>query len=121
VPVSKKRKKKRANKPSGPPQSKTAIATKKRKITKRQILIYVFSALIILSFALSFIVGSGGGSSGPAVEGGGHSGVPNVSGDGGDVLFTPVPGEDSQVEDDAELEDDAEPQNNTSSESDTEN
>jgi hypothetical protein len=114
VPVSKKRKKKRENKPSGPPQSKSAIAAKKRKITKRQIFIYVFSALIILSFALSFIVGSGGGSSGTAVEGGGHSGVPNVSGDGGDVLFTPVPGEDSQVEDDAE------PQNNTSPESDTE-
>ena len=61
MPVSKKRKKKRVKKPSGPPLSKAAVASKKRKLTKRQIFIYVFSALIILSFALSFIVGSGGG------------------------------------------------------------
>ncbi len=59
MPVSKKRRKKRSYKPSGPPISKAELAAKQRKLTKRQILIYVFSALIILSFALSFVVGYG--------------------------------------------------------------
>ena len=111
MPVSKKRKKKREKKPAGPPPSKTVIAAKKRKLTKRQILIYVFSALIILSFALSFVVGSGGGTSSHS----GQSGAPDVSDTSGEILFTPVPDEDSQADEGVE------PGQNMSSESDTEN
>ena len=86
MPLSKKRKKKRSNKPSGPPLSKAEIAARKRKLTKRQIFIYVFSALIILSFALSFVVGYGGGATqdGVQTDPGGESGI----------LLTPVPAED---------------------------
>ena len=90
MPVSKKRKKKRAKSPAGPPLSKKEIAARKRKLTKRQILIYVFSALIILSFALSFVVGFGGG----------HTGGVDASSDSGNILNVPVSGqEDTTVED----------------------
>jgi cytoskeletal protein RodZ len=57
VPVSKKRVKKRS-KPSGPTPAKNTLTPKKRKFTRQQILIYVFSALVILSLAISFVVGS---------------------------------------------------------------
>jgi len=63
VPESKKRKKKRT-KTAGPPPSKQELTSKKKKLTRQQILIYVFSALIIASLAISFIVsGLGGGRS----------------------------------------------------------
>ena len=68
VPVSKKRKKKTRIKPSRPPISKSAVAGKKKKLTKQQILIYVFSALIILSLAISFIVSGTGGSRAPSTQ-----------------------------------------------------
>lgn len=57
MPVSKKRKKK-GTKPVSPPPSKVEGAGKKRKLSRQQILIYIFSALIILSLAVSFIIGS---------------------------------------------------------------
>ena len=57
MPVSKKRKKK-GTKPSGPPPSKAEVSGKKRKLSRQQILIYIFSALIIISLAASFIIGS---------------------------------------------------------------
>ena len=107
MPVSKKRKKKRDNKPSGPPLSKNALVTKKRKISKRQIFIYVFSALIILSFALSFVVKSGGGRSSVA---------PTVSGQSGEILSTPVPGNN-----DTRAESTTESQGDTSTGSDSQN
>jgi hypothetical protein len=106
VPVSKKRKKKNERKPLGPPISKTGITSRKKKFTKQQILIYVFSALIILSFVLSFLVGYGGRRSGTG------SGADTSSGSNG-ILFTPVPGSDNSEASDATRPSD----NNTSPES----
>ena len=63
MPVSKKRKKKRT-KPTGPPPPKHAKPAKK-KLTRQQILIYIFSALIIMSLAIGFIVGGRGRRSSP--------------------------------------------------------
>jgi hypothetical protein len=34
------------------------LGVKKKKLTRQQILIYVFSALVILSLAISFIIGN---------------------------------------------------------------
>lgn len=67
MPVSKKRKKK-VIKPVGPPTSKVEVAGKKRKLSRQQILIYIFSALIILSLAISFIISSSP-TSAPAPQG----------------------------------------------------
>lgn len=55
MPVSKKRKKKRSA-PAAPPPPRAEVATRKKKLSKQQIAIYVFSVLIILSLALSFII-----------------------------------------------------------------
>lgn len=106
MPVSKKRKKKSERKPSGPPISKAELASKKRKITKRQILIYVFSALIILSFLLSFIIGYGGDQSGVT------DGADTSSGSNG-ILFTPVPGSDDTEANDATQPGDESPSSET--------
>lgn len=59
MPVSKKRKKKRI-KPSGPPLPKSELSAKKKKLSRQQILIYVFSALVILSLAVGFVISSVG-------------------------------------------------------------
>jgi hypothetical protein len=59
VPVSKKRKKKRI-KPSSPPLPKSELGVKKKKLTRQQILIYIFSALVILSLAAGFVISSVG-------------------------------------------------------------
>lgn|GEM_PF-1532921 len=107
MPVSKKRKKKRIKSSSGPPLSKKEVAAKKRKLTRRQILIYVFSALIILSFALSFIVGFGGR---------GSSGGTNTSSGTATIQSTPVPSQDATAPVDTGQTQDAQP-----SESDTGN
>ena len=95
MPLSKRRKKKNRSKPSGPPLSKAEIAARKRKLTTRKILIYIFSILIILSFALSFIVGYGGhsGTTDPTT-GGGQTGTGGNNG----ILFTPVPEESNAEE-----------------------
>lgn len=74
MPVSKKRKPK-YNKKSAPPYQKTAIATgvtpaatgksagsPKKKLSKQQIIIYVISAVVILSMAISYLVGNSGSS-----------------------------------------------------------
>ena len=70
MPVSKKRKKKTRIKPSGPPVSKVELAGKKKKITRQQIFIYIFSALIIGSLAISFIIGGLGGGPVPQPQSG---------------------------------------------------
>lgn len=56
MPVSKKRKKRKIK--SGPPLPKSEKPAKKH-LTKQQILIYIISIAMILSLAVSFIVGSG--------------------------------------------------------------
>jgi hypothetical protein len=56
VPVSKKRKKKRSSLAAGPPPPRAEVTTRKKKLSKQQIALYVFSVLIILSLALSFII-----------------------------------------------------------------
>jgi hypothetical protein len=56
VPVSKKRKKKRSSPAAGPPPPKAEVVTRKKKLSKQQIAIYVFSILVILSLALSFLI-----------------------------------------------------------------
>ena len=104
MPVSKKRKKKNERKSSGQPISKTEIASRKRKLTKQQILIYVFSALVILSFVLSFIIGYG------TKSGSGTTGGADTSGGSNSILLTPVPGSD-----DTEASDTAQPDDNNSS------
>jgi cytoskeletal protein RodZ len=102
VPVSKKRKKKRDNRPSRPPVSKQELATRKKKLSTRQILIYVFSALIILSLAISFIVSSNQG----AVP----QGQPNASGsDPASIQATPTPLQGAIEETDPEGADSASP------------
>jgi hypothetical protein len=58
VPVSKKRKKKRSSPAAGPPPPRAEVTTRKKKLSKQQIAIYVFSVLVILSLALSFIIGN---------------------------------------------------------------
>lgn len=107
MPVSKKRKKKSDRKPSGPPLSKKELATKKNKLTRRQILIYVFSALIILSFILSFIVGTTRTQT--------PSNTVDTSGNGG-VLFTPEPGSDDTQADEGNQADEETPSETDSTE-----
>ncbi len=104
MPVSKKRKKKGSKKPIGPPVSKSELtAGKKKKLTKQQIFIFVFSALIIISLAASFLVGSGS-SVGP--HDGGQVDASGVVEDGNNV-FAP----ENQ---DAAPEDEMAPHDNTS-------
>lgn len=101
MPVSKKRKKKKDYRPVRPPISKQELATRKKKISTRQILIYVFSALIILSLAVSFIVSSGS----PAVP----QGQPNAAGsDSGILQATPL--QDASEESDPEEADSTSPE-----------
>ena len=88
----------------GPPPSKNQPANKKRKLTKQQILIYVFSALIIISLAASFLVSSGG--SAPTQD--------------GDQVAAPIVGDENILQPEAEQEGDAAPENDAS-ESDTGN
>ncbi len=72
MPVSKKRKKKRASNNATTPAvavqkegGSVVTAPKKKKLTNQQILIYVFSFLVIVSMVTSFLVGQGGSRSAP--------------------------------------------------------
>ena len=56
MPVSKKRKKKRSSPVAGPPPPRVEVTTRKKKLSKQQIAIYIFSALVILSLMLSYII-----------------------------------------------------------------
>ena len=56
MPVSKHRKKKKQKK-SGPPLPKSLTATPKKKLSTQQILIYIISALVIVSMAIGFLAG----------------------------------------------------------------
>ncbi|MDX1521811.1 MAG: hypothetical protein R3264_09305 [Anaerolineae bacterium] len=57
MPVSKKRKKKRS-KPAGPPPK--GGFTPKPKITRQRIILYVISAVMVITLVASLILGSGG-------------------------------------------------------------
>jgi hypothetical protein len=82
VPVSKKRKKRQKTRP---PIPKSKVAPKK-KITTRQILIYVISGLMILSLAIGFLAGSGRSS----------RTVPTSAPQGNNILLaTPAPDDQS--------------------------
>jgi hypothetical protein len=85
VPVSKKRKKKRSA-PAAPPPPRAEVVTRKKKLSKQQIAIYVFSALVILSLALSFIIGN---RNTPAVS-------PDASTGQGVTAPTATPGADAE-------------------------
>jgi hypothetical protein len=84
VPVSKKRKKTRSSPAAGPPPPRAEVATRKKKLSKQQIAIYIFSALVILSLMLSYIVSNNT----PAVP-------PDVS-TGQGVAPTATPGVDAE-------------------------
>jgi hypothetical protein len=58
VPVSKKRVKKDQRK-SAPPAPKSLVTPGKKKLSTQQILIYVISALVILSMAIVGLAGAG--------------------------------------------------------------
>lgn len=113
MPVSKKRKKKRRARPSGPPPSKEVLAAKQSKLSKRQIAIYVFSALIILSLAISFIIGSVG----PATP---QTGVPQTTnGENNTLILTPAAENQQAEESDVPTESEAEADGNAASEPDS--
>jgi hypothetical protein len=102
VPVSKKRKKKRSSPVAGPPPPRAEVTTRKKKLSKQQIALYVFSVLIILSLALSFIIGNNT----PAVP-------PDVSTGQGVIAPTATPGADTE-ENEQEGGDEAAPSEATS-------
>ncbi|MEM7346962.1 MAG: hypothetical protein AAF485_22210 [Chloroflexota bacterium] len=69
MPVSKKRKKKTRNQYSGPPLPQSALKPKK-KITTQTILLYLISAIMIISLAASFLVsGNSHGGTAPTQSG----------------------------------------------------
>ena len=90
MPVSKKRKKK-GQKPQGPPVKSGVVA--KPKLSKQRILLYIISAVMIISLAASFLVGAGGG----------HTGVTNQAApqtsDGNNLLTDPPAANAGQEED----------------------
>ena len=60
MPVSKHRKKKKQKKMGPPPPKSVANAgPKKKKLTKQQITIYIISALVVISMAVSLLVRGG--------------------------------------------------------------
>lgn len=90
MPVSKKRVKKNQRKPTGPPISKKELASRKKPMSRQRIAIYVVSALIILSMAISFIVsGLGGGT--PSQTGSTDASSGEI------ILSTPAPGNDGDA------------------------
>lgn len=101
MPLSKKRKKKR-QKNFGPPPPKDA-RNQSQGLTKQKIIIYIISAVMIISLAASFVIGAAGGHTGATPQQ--SQGIEQQGVDGDNLLTDPPAPEeapqDSNVEDNA--------------------
>lgn len=106
MPVSKKRKKK-GQKLAGPPQKVGQVPQK--KLTKQRLILYIISAVMIISLAASFVVsGSGGGTSSQPVP---HSDIVTEPPATGSQEENPTSGEGVPADEDGQSQDNGETDN----------